>query len=199
MSDLQCSSLILASASPQRLGLLGQIGITPDKIYKSNVDETPTPNETAPQLVERLATVKAMAGAAKFSRSFVLGADTVVACGPRILGKAEDEDTARRYLELLSGRRHRVFGGICVIDPAGAAKSKVVKTIVTFKRLEKFEICEYLNDDQWCGKAGGYAIQGRAASFIKRINGSYPNVVGLPLYETVNLLVGMGYRLAGKN
>ena len=199
MSDLQCSSLILASASPQRLDLLGQIGITPDKIYKSNVDETPTPNETAPQLVERLATVKAMAGAAKFSRSFVLGADTVVACGPRILGKAEDEDTARRYLELLSGRRHRVFGGICVIDPAGAAKSKVVKTIVTFKRLEKLEVCEYLNDNQWCGKAGGYAIQGRAASFIKRINGSYPNVVGLPLYETVNLLVGMGYRLAGKN
>ena len=199
MPDQLYSSLILASKSPRRLDLLHQIGITPAEIYQSNTDETPAPNETARHLVERLAIMKAKAGAAKFPRSFVLGADTVVACGRRILGKAEDKDTARRYLELLSGRRHRVFGGICVIDPAGTVKSKVVKTIVTFKRLEAAELCEYLSDDQWCGKAGGYAIQGRAASFIKRINGSYPNVVGLPLYETVNLLVGMGYRLAGKN
>ena len=199
MLDQLRSSLILASASPRRLDLLGQIGITPDKIYQSNVDESPAPNETARQLVERLATLKATAGAAEFSSSFILGADTVVACGRRILGKAEDEDTARRYLELLSGRRHRVFGGICVIDPAGITKSKVVKTIVNFKRLEESELREYLRDDQWYGKAGGYAIQGRAASFIKKISGSYPNVVGLPLYETANLLAGMGYKLAGKN
>ena len=138
------------------------------------------------------------AGAKKFSRAFILGADTVVACGPRILGKAEDEQTARCYLELLSGRRHHVFGGICVIDPAGNTRSKVTETIVTFKRLEETEIFRYLCSEEWRDKAGGYAIQGLAASFIKKINGSYSNVVGLPLYETVNLLTGMTYRLNWK-
>ena len=198
MEDRPNSHLILASASPRRLDLLRQIGITPEEIYKSNLDETPEPKETARQLVERLAISKAMAGASKFSQIFILGADTVVACGPRILGKAEDEQTARCYLELLSGRRHRVFGGICVIDPAGNTRSKVTETIVTFKRLEETEICKYLCSEEWRDKAGGYAIQGLAASFIKKINGSYSNVVGLPLYETVNLLTGMTYRLNWK-
>lgn len=198
MKDQPNSHLILASASARRLKLLRQIGITPEEIYRSNLDETPKPKETARQLVERLAKLKANSGAKKFSRAFILGADTVVACGPRILGKAEDEQTARRYLELLSGRRHRVFGGICVIDPAGTARSKVAETVVTFKRLEETEICKYLCSEEWRDKAGGYAIQGLAASFIKKINGSYSNVVGLPLYETINLLTGMSYRLNWK-
>ena len=195
MTDRLYCSLTLASASPRRLDLLRQIGITPDEIYHPNIDETPIPDESPRRLVERLATLKALAGANKFSRTYVLGADTVVACGRKILGKAGDKQTARSYLELLSGRRHRVFGGICVIDPAGIIRSKAVETIVTFKRLEEKDICLYLCGKEWRDKAGGYAIQGRAAAFVKKISGSYPNVVGLPIYETVNLLVGMRYRM----
>ena len=194
MKDQPNSDLILASASPRRLDLLRQIGITPLEVFNSNLDETPVPKETARQLVQRLANSKARAGAKKYSRSFILGADTAVVCGSRILGKARDEQTARRYLNLLSGRRHRVFGGICVVNPAGTARSKIAETAVTFKRLEDREIREYVATGEWRDKAGGYAIQGLAASFIKKINGSYSNVVGLPLYETVNLLNGMSYR-----
>lgn len=185
--------LILASASPRRLDLLQQIGIAPDKVCKSKVDETPEQNETPGHLAQRLAGAKARAVANKFSGSYVLGADTVVACGKKILGKASDEQTASHYLELLSGRRHRVLGGVCVVDPLGTARAKVVETIVTFKRLEQSEIRNYLLSEEWRDKAGGYAIQGRGAVFVKKINGSYPNVVGLPLYETFNLLQGMQY------
>jgi len=177
---------------------LRQIGVTPKNIHHPNIDETPKSDESPRHLVERLATLKALAGAKKFSRTYVLGADTVVACGRKILGKAEDEETARSYLEFLSGRRHRVLGGICVVDPSGIIRSKAVETIVTFKRLEERDICLYLCGKEWRDKAGGYAIQGRAAAFVKKINGSYPNVVGLPIFETVNLLVGMRYRMIEK-
>ena len=198
MADQSFCSLTLASSSPRRLDLLRQVGITPDKVYHPNIDETPKPDESPRQLVERLATLKAAAGAKKYSQSYVLGADTIVACGRKILGKAPKEQIARSYLELLSGRRHRVFGGICVIDPSGMIQSKAVETIVTFKRLDEREICLYLGGQEWRDKAGGYAIQGRASAFVKKINGSYPNVVGLPIYETVNLLFGMKYRMIEK-
>ena len=193
MTDHSNSSLILASASPRRLDLLLQVGIKPDNIFHSKIDETPKGNESPRQLVERLATSKARAGALQFSSSYVLGADTIVTCGRKLLGKATDEKIARIYLGLLSGRRHRVFGGICVIDPTGIARTKTVETMVTFKKLEEREITKYLISDEWRDKAGGYGIQGRAAAFVKKINGSYQNVVGLPLYETVNLLIGSGY------
>ena len=193
MMGQSCYPLILASASPRRLDLLRQIGVEPDKIYHPSIDETSEQDETPRHLVRRLADAKARAAADKFSGSYVLGADTIVVCGKKILGKALDEKTAGRYLELLSGRRHRVLGGICIIDPFGIARSKAVETIVTFKKLEKSEISKYLLCDEWRDKAGGYAIQGNGAVFVKKINGSYPNVVGLPLYETVNLLLGMKY------
>ena len=123
---------------------------------------------------------------------FVLGADTVVACSRRILGKAESEESARRCLALLSGRRHRVWGGVTVIDPAGRVRHRLVRTAVAFKRLSAEETASYLAGDEWRGKAGGYAIQGRAAAFVRFVNGSYSNVVGLPLHETHRLLLGLG-------
>ena len=193
MTDHPNRSIILASASPRRLDLLRQVGITPDNIFYPKINETPKNNEPPRQLVERLAMSKALAGAKEYSSSYVLGADTIVSCGRKLLGKAKDESTAKIYLGLLSGRRHRVFGGICVIDPNGIVRSKIVETIVTFKKLEEREIIKYLDYDEWRDKAGGYGIQGRAAAFVKKINGSYQNVVGLPLYETVNLLIGSGY------
>jgi len=125
---------------------------------------------------------------------FVVAADTVVACGRRILPKADDEATARRCLELLSGRRHRVYGGLHVRGPDGRASGKIVLTQVRFKRLQPHEIERYIESEEWQGKAGGYAIQGLAAAFIPWINGSYSNVVGLPLAETVAALEGLGYR-----
>lgn len=193
MMGQSCYTLVLASGSPRRLDMLRQIGVVPENIYHSKIDETPDKNETSRHLVKRLAVAKALAAASKFSGSYVLGADTVVVCGKKILGKALDEKMASRYLELLSGRRHRVCGGICIVDPSGTVRSKVVETIVTFKRLEKSEIGKYLRSEEWRDKAGGYAIQGSGAIFVKKINGSYSNVVGLPIFETVNLLLGMKY------
>ena len=185
---------ILASASPRRLALLRQIGIEPDLVAPAAVDETPHPGEHPRAYAARLAGEKAGATAAQHKGSVVLGADTVVACGRRVLDKAADRDNARRTLKLLSGRGHTVFGGVCVIDTEGRAHDRLVATKVKFKRLEAREIDAYLAGDEWRDKAGAYAIQGYAAAFVRSINGSYSNVVGLPLYETAGLLNGLGIR-----
>ena len=185
--------LILASASPRRRDLLKQIGIAPDEIIAPQVDETARPQEKPAALAERLAEAKARAGAASAPGCLVLGVDTVVACGRRVLPKAADADEAKRALKLLSGRRHRVFGGICVIGADARVRHRVVTTVVSFKRLETREIEQYIASDEWRDKAGGYAVQGRAAVFVSKIIGSYSNVVGLPLFETAALLHGLGY------
>ena len=183
---------MLASASPRRCALLEQIGYAPDAVEPAALDEAVLPGEQPEAHAARLALEKATAVAARRPGAFVLGADTVVACGRRILDKAESEESARRCLALLSGRRHRVCGGLTVIDPAGRAVSRLVRTAVAFKRLSEDEIAAYLADGEWRGKAGGYAIQGRAAAFVRFVNGSYSNVVGLPLHETYQVLMGLG-------
>jgi nucleoside triphosphate pyrophosphatase len=190
--------LILASASPRRLDLLRQVGIEPDAVIPAEIDETPGKKELPATLALRLAEGKAQAVHAANADAWVLGADTVVGCGRRILPKPDDADIARRCLDLLSGRRHRVFGGICVIDPRGRARSRRVVTAVTLKRLTAAETDAYLASGEWRGKAGGYAIQGRAGAFVTAVNGSYFNVVGLPLYETLTLLHGMGFKREGR-
>jgi septum formation protein len=187
--------LILASSSPRRLDLLRQIDIEPDAVVPAHIDEAPKNRELPPDLARRLAEAKARQVAtavAKDGPAFVLGADTVVACGRRVLPKADDEATARRCLALLSGRRHRVYGGVCVAHTGGEAHARLVCTVVAFKRLDEAELSGYIASGEWRGKAGGYAIQGRAAAFVTRIVGSYTNVVGLPLYETAVLLKGIG-------
>jgi septum formation protein len=176
------------------LALLSQIGITPADLEPANLDETPIKGELPRDHARRLARAKAEAVAACRPDTFVLAADTVVALGRRILPKAEDEATARRCLELLSGRRHAVLGGVEVIAPDGRTGRRLVTTAVKVKRLTPGEIDGYLASGEWQGKAGGYAIQGRAAAFIPAITGSYSNVVGLPLAETAALLTGLGYR-----
>jgi len=190
MAEAEYPRLILASASPRRLDLLAQIGVVPDAVEAADIDETPVAGELPRQNAARLARAKAQAIADRNPGALVIGADTVVACGRRILPKAEDEKTALRCLELLSGRRHRVYGGIAVILPDGSVRSRLVETRVRFKRLTSQETAAYLQSGEWQGKAGGYAIQGRAAVFVANINGSYSNVVGLPLYETAALLSG---------
>ena len=184
--------LVLASASPRRRALLERIGYAPDAVEPAALDETPGPGERPEAHAARLAHAKAAAVAARHPGAFVLGADTVVACGRRILDKAETEESARRSLSLLSGRRHRVWGGVTAIDPEGRAVSRLVRTAVTFKRLSPDEIAAYLAGGEWRGKAGGYAIQGRAGVFVRFVGGSYTNVVGLPVHETYQLLVGLG-------
>ncbi len=187
--------LVLASASPRRLELLRQIGIVPDQVDPADIDETPTKGELPAAHVVRLAEAKARAVQARHSGAFILAADTVVACGRRILPKAEDEATARACLKLLSGRRHRVYGGVAVIAPAGEIAIRRVVSQVAFKRLSDAELKAYLTGGEWRGKAGGYAIQGRGAALIPWIAGSYSNVVGLPLFETEQLLAGQGYHV----
>ena len=184
--------IILASASPRRLALLQQIGIEPDAVIAAETDETPRKNELPRALALRLARAKAEAVASANRDAFVLGADTVVACGRRILPKAETEAEARACLELLSGRAHRVWTAVHLVAPGGASE-RVSETRVTFKRLSDEEISFYLASGEWRGKAGGYAIQGRAALFVRALTGSYPAVVGLPLHETGALLAGAGY------
>jgi septum formation protein len=186
--------LVLASASPRRLELLAQIACPPDLVDPADLDETPLPRERPHDLALRLATAKARAIAARHPGAFVLGADTVVACGRRILPKPEDEAAARRCLGLLSGRRHRVHGAIALVTPAGKTATRHVESAVIFKRLAAQEIEDYLGSREWHGKAGGYAIQGLAARFVRYLGGSYSNVVGLPLYETAQLLAGHGWR-----
>jgi septum formation protein len=188
-------TLVLASASPRRLDLLWQIGIVPDRVDPADLNESPQKGELPAAHVMRLAAAKAQAVRARHPGAFILAADTAVACGRRILPKAEDEATARACLELLSGRRHRVHGGVVLITPEGKTARRHVETRVAFKRLSAVEIARYLESGEWRGKAGGYAIQGRAALFIPWLSGSYTNVVGLPLYETAQLLAGRGYRV----
>jgi septum formation protein len=187
--------LVLASASPRRQELLAQVGIAPDAVSPADIDETPARGELPAALARRLADAKAVVAAKRHPGDWILAADTVVAVGRRILGKPEDEAEARRFLRLLSGRRHKVVGGIAVVAPDGARRTRLVTTAVTFKRLEQGEIDRYLASGEWRGKAGGYAIQGRAGAFVRAIGGSYFNVVGLPLYETLALLRGSGFRL----
>lgn len=182
---------ILASASPRRLALLEQAGIVPDEVIAAGIDETPRKAEQPAVYAERIAAEKAAFVAAKHPDAVVLAADTVVACGRRILPKAEDEATAKRCLTLLSGRRHRVYTAVCVVS-GGKVKAKLVMTQVKFSRLTADEIKAYAQSGQWHGKAGGYAIQGHAESFIPWINGSYSNVVGLPLAETCQMLKQAG-------
>ncbi len=188
------AGLILASASLRRLDLLLQIGINPDEVTAANIDETPAQREQPGDLAKRLAEAKAGVVAGQFPGDWVLGADTVVACGRRILGKPADEAEARAYLELLSGRRHRVHGGICLIAPDGHRSRRLVTTAVVFKRLAKEDVDAYIDAGEWRDKAGAYAIQGAAAAFVPKIIGSYSNVVGLALAETAALLRGAGYK-----
>ena len=186
--------LVLVSASPRRLDLLRQVGLEPDRIEPTDVDETPLRDETPRRLALRLAERKAAAAAALAPDAYVLGADTVVAQGRRLLGKAEDAAEARRWLELLSGRAHRVFTGVALIAPSGRRAVRLAEARVRFKRLTSQEIDGYLETDEWRGKAGAYAIQGLAGGFVIEVQGSYSAIIGLPLYETRMLLEGLGYR-----
>jgi septum formation protein len=180
--------LVLASASPRRLDLLRQVGLEPAEIDPADLDETPAPRELPRAYALRMATSKLAVVAPRHPGAVVVAADSVVVCGRRILPKAETEAEARACLDRLSGRRHRVLGAVAVGFPDGRVRTRLVETVVRFKRLEPGEIDDYLQSGEWRGKAGGYAIQGRAASFVDFLSGSYSNVVGLPLFETVNLL-----------
>ena len=177
--------LILASASPRRLALLAQIGIAPDEVIAADIDETPLSKETPRNLALRLARQKAEA--VKAENAIILAADTVVAVGRRVLPKAETEQEARQCLRLLSGRSHRVYTGVAV-KTAGAMRDRLVETRVAFKVLSAAEIEIYIASKEWQGKAGGYAAQGLAGRYITSIIGSYSAVIGLPLYETANLI-----------
>ncbi|MEM7023746.1 MAG: Maf family nucleotide pyrophosphatase [Pseudomonadota bacterium] len=187
--------LVLASSSPRRLALLRQAGIEPTRIESPQINEAAVRQELPRVHALRLALAKktAVCSRAGSGPAFVIAADTVVACGRRILPKTMEEGEAERCLRLLSGRRHRVYTGVAVSGPHGEA-NRVAMTVVRFKRLQDQEITAYLNSGEWRGKAGGYAIQGRAETFVTAINGSYSNVVGLPLAITIDLLRGLGWR-----
>ena len=188
-------NIVLASASSRRLDLLRQINIVPDKVIAADIDETPRTKEKPKALATRLSQDKASAVSAQNPASFVLAADTVVACGQNILDKAETSEQARKYLEKLSGRRHRVYGGIALITPDGRILTRSCMTIVQFKQLTAQNIDAYIASGEWEGKAGGYAIQGFAGAFVKYIAGSYSNVVGLSLYDTVRILESGGVKI----
>lgn len=191
--------LVLASASPRRVTLLAQAGIEPDALRPSSIDETPGKGEMPRSLVTRLARAKAEEGRdqivndRELADAYVIAADTIVAVGRRILMKPRFVEEAVACLELLSGRAHRVLTGVCLITPEDRVRIKIVDTRVRFKRLSKAEIEAYIGSREWRDKAGGYAIQGLAGAFVQRIDGSYTNVVGLPLTEIVNMLVGEGF------
>ncbi|EGD57278.1 maf protein [Novosphingobium nitrogenifigens DSM 19370] len=188
--------LVLASASPRRRELLARIGITPDAIVPADIDESPLKGERPRPHAVRLAAGKARVAAALRPDAVILGGDTVVGVGARILPKAEDEATARRCLSLLSGRRHRVYSAIAVITPDGHLREALSETIVRFKSLSDEEVEAYIAGGEWRGKAGGYAIQGSAEGFCAWLSGSHSGVVGLPLYETRRLLRAAGVTLA---
>lgn len=187
-------TLILASASPRRRELIARLGLVPDAINSADIDESPKKGELPRDYARRMAREKAEAAAS--DQGFVLAGDTVVAAGRRILPKAEDEGTARKCLELLSGRRHRVLSAIALRAPDGTLRERLSETVVQFKRLSADEIDDYIASGEWDGKAGGYAIQGLAEGLISRIQGSHSGVVGLPLYETRALLKAAGFSIA---
>ena len=194
--------LVLASGSPRRIELLQQAGIEPYRVFPADIDETPQKAEHPRSLAKRLSKEKAEKALASLSKeagwegdAHILAADTVVAVGRRILPKADLLDEASTCLRLLSGRSHRVYTGLCLITPAGKVRQKLVETRVRFKRLSREELESYLASGEWRGKAGGYAVQGLAGTFVVKLVGSYTNVVGLPLYETVSLLSGEGYNV----
>lgn len=193
------SKLVLASGSPRRLELLQQCGVEPEFLAPVDADETPNKGEVPRSLAKRLAKEKAQLAYERVSASedmkgsLILAADTVVGLGRRILPKAEMIDEASNCMRLLSGRNHRVYTGITLVTPSGAMRHKLVESRVRFKRLSRDEMEAYLASGEWRGKAGGYAIQGIAGSFVVKLIGSYTNVVGLPLYETMAMLVGEGY------
>ena len=186
------ASLVLASASLRRQDLLARLGVTPSCVVPAHVDETPLEKERPRLCAVRLARLKATAVAVDYPESFVLGADTIVACGRRILPKAEDERTAEQCLVRLSGQRHRVYTAVCVVTPEGRCVQRVVQTAVRFCVLSDEQRRSYLASGEWRGKAGGYALQGKAEAFVSELVGSWSNVVGLPLYETDCLLRGLG-------
>jgi len=193
------SKLVLASGSPRRLALVNQAGIEPDSLRPAELDETPKKGELPRACANRLARAKAEAALEavradeELKGAFILAADTVVAVGRRILPKAELLDEAAQCLRYLSGRNHRVYTGICLVTPKEGFRQRLVETRVRFKRLSAQDIEAYLASGEWRGKAGGYAVQGLAGTFVVKIVGSYTNVVGLPLYESVALLAGEGY------
>jgi septum formation protein len=197
MSALQ--KLVLASGSPRRIELLQQAGIEPERLFPADIDETPLRAEHPRSLAKRLSRSKAEKAREALkddpdaAGAFILAADTVVAVGRRILPKAEMIDEASNCLRLLSGRSHRVYSGLALVTPQGRLRQRLVETRVRFKRLAREEIESYLASGEWRGKAGGYAIQGLAGTFVVKLVGSYSSVVGLPLYETVSLLTGEGF------
>ena len=188
--------LILASASPRRLDLLARIGVVPDAVLPADVDESVPKGELPREHALRLAREKAQAIAAQQPDALVLGADTVVAVGRRILPKVEDEATLRACMRLLSGRRHRVLTGVALLIPGQGIRERLVETMIAMKRLNDDEIDHYASHGEWRGKAGGYALQGYGEVYVRHIAGSYSNVVGLPLAETRVLLKSAGYKLA---
>lgn len=193
--------LVLASGSPRRVELLSQAGIDPDRLFPANIDETPLKSEHPRSLARRLSRGKAEKAFANMRSdehpegAFVLAADTVVAVGRQVLPKAEQAEEALQCLRLLSGRNHKVYTGLCLVTPKGNVRQRVCETRVRFKRITSEEMEAYVASGEWRGKAGGYAIQGLAGTFVVRLVGSYTNVVGLPLYETVSLLTGEGYKV----
>ncbi|MBX3578637.1 MAG: Maf-like protein [Rhizobiaceae bacterium] len=199
MSVLQ--KLVLASASLRRIELLQQSGIEPDELLPADIDETPQRAEHPRSLAKRLSRAKAERALAilkhegRADGNFILAADTVVAVGRRILPKAEMVEQASSCLRILSGRSHRVYSGVCLITPAGKIRQRLAETRVRFKRLSREELESYLASGEWRGKAGGYAVQGLAGTFVVKLVGSYSNVVGLPLYETIGMLSADGYQV----
>ena len=191
--------LVLASGSPRRLALLNQAGIEPDSLQPAEIDEIPVKGELPRALANRLAREKAQVALAsvrideELRGSYIIAADTVVAVGRRVMPKADMLEDAAACLRMLSGRNHRVYTGICLVTPKEAFRQRLVETRVRFKRLSKEDLEGYLASGEWRGKAGGYAIQGLAGTFVVKMVGSYTNVVGLPLYEMMSLLAGEGY------
>ncbi len=192
-SPPQRPPLVLASASPRRLELLAQAGLVPDAVEACDIDETPLKAETPRMAALRLAAAKATVGAARRPGAYVLAADTIVAVGRRLLGKPETEAAAEAMLRLISGRGHRVYTGVTLVAPDGRSASRLSETRVKFKRLADGELRALIACGEWRGAAGGYRIQGRAGGCVISLIGSYTGVVGLPLFETLGLLTGLGY------
>ena len=187
-------NLILASSSPQRLKLLKQIGIVPDKVVPAKIEEKPSKSEKPRDFVIRMSKEKALNVSKQYKDSYVLSGDTIVSVGRRIIGKPSNKAEAENYLKLLSGRRHRVLSAVTLITPDNKEMTKVTVTRVKFSRLNKNDLFEYIKTNEWKGRAGGYAIQGKASAFIPWINGSYTGIVGFPVNEVKNLLSSSGWK-----